>query len=74
MSQEIITVIIVGISVVIAVVGIVRRFRRRGDDGCDCDCGCDSTCPLIDKCGKTAGRVAPAKDAENSAKNKKRKK
>ena len=50
MSQEIITAVIVGISVVIAVIGIVRRIRHRGGD-CDCGCGCDSSCPLINKCG-----------------------
>lgn len=52
MIQEIITVIVVGVSVLIAVVGIVRRIRHRGDDSCDCGCGCGSSCPMKDQCSK----------------------
>lgn len=52
MIQEIITVIVVSVSVIIAVVGIVRRIRHRGDDSCDCGCGCGSSCPMKDQCTK----------------------
>lgn len=54
--EQIVTAVIVGISVVIAVCGIVRRIRRRGLGGEDCSCGCGSSCPLADKCDKNKKR------------------